>query len=50
LGDPDQGAEETPALHVHGGREHRPDLGVQGEQLPVEIGHRRVRGRLEQKQ
>ena len=49
-GDADQGLEEAPALHVHGGREHGPDLAVHGEQLPVEIGHRRVSGRFEQKQ
>lgn len=50
LGDADQGAEEALALHVHGGREHRPDLVVHGEQLAVEIGHGRVGDRLEGRQ
>jgi hypothetical protein len=49
-GDADQGAEEPLALHVHGRREHGPDLAVHGEQLSVEIGHRRVGDRFEQKQ
>ena len=29
--DADEGTEEPPALHIHGGREHRPDLGIHGE-------------------
>ena len=29
--DADEGTEEPPALHAHGGREHRPDLGIHGE-------------------
>jgi hypothetical protein len=33
-GDPDRGGEQAPALHIHGGREHGPDPGVHGEQLP----------------
>ena len=31
VGDPAKGLEETPSLHVHRGREHRPDFGVHGK-------------------
>jgi hypothetical protein len=48
IGDPAQGLEETPPLHVHGGREHGPDLGVHGKQLGVEVCHCRIRDGLKQ--
>jgi hypothetical protein len=47
-GYPGQGMEQTPALQVHCGREHRGDLGVHREKLTIEISHRRVGGRLKQ--
>jgi hypothetical protein len=37
--DPAEGVEETPPLRIHGGREHRPDFGVHGKQLRVEVCH-----------
>lgn len=33
-GDPDQGGEQAPALHIHGGREHGPDPGVMANSCP----------------
>jgi hypothetical protein len=48
IGDPAQGLEETPPLHVHGGREHGPDFGVHGEQLGVEVCHCRISDGLKQ--
>jgi hypothetical protein len=47
LGDASQRLEGTPALLVHGRGEHRPDLMVHGEQLPVEVRHRRVGSRFQ---
>jgi hypothetical protein len=47
-GDLAQGGEEATALHIHGGREHGPDLGVHGEQLGVEVCHCRISDRLKQ--
>jgi hypothetical protein len=38
--------EETAALLVQRGREHRRDLGVHGEKLTVKIRHRRIGGGL----
>jgi hypothetical protein len=37
------GLPETRSLGVHGGREHRPDLWFDSEQMAVEIGHGRIR-------
>jgi hypothetical protein len=47
-GDLAEGLEEASALHIHGGREHRPDFGVHGKELRVEVCHCRVSGRLQQ--
>ncbi len=47
-GDMAESLEETPPLHVHGGREHGPDFGVHGEELRIEVCHCRVSGRLKQ--
>jgi len=47
-GDPAEGLEETPPLHIHGGREHGPDFGVHGKQLGVEVCHCRISDRLKQ--
>jgi len=48
--DPGETQEEPAPLCVHAGREHRGDLGVHGEKLTVEIRHRRVGGRLKQRE
>jgi hypothetical protein len=48
IGDPAQGLEEPPPLHVHGGREHGPDFGVHGKQLGVEVCHCRISDGLKQ--
>jgi hypothetical protein len=47
-GDMAERLEETPALHIHGGREHGPDFGVHGKELRIEVCHCRVSGRLQQ--
>jgi thymidylate synthase ThyX len=47
LDDASQRAEGMPALLVHGRGEHRPDLMVHGEQLPVEVRHRSVGPRFQ---
>jgi hypothetical protein len=47
-GDLAKGGEEAAALHIHGGREHGPDLGIHGEQLGVEVCHCRSSDRLKQ--
>lgn len=43
-GDPAQRGVQPAPLISHRGREHRPDLGVGGEQPAVEVGHGRVGG------